>query len=303
MTTRVAAHLLGVAQHAAGAQEPRSAAGERVEPRHRLDVVVEDVGPLGDHARQRHLLAAEVGRQHLDLGVGREAADRADHADERRRAEVGQVVAVDAGDHRVAQPHPLDRLGDAQRLERIVEGRLAGLDVAEAAAAGAGVAEDHERRRAALPAVADVRAGGLLADGVQPLGVHLLAQLAVARAARARDLEPGAACARRNAAHASPNARAPRSPPGLRASGCVTRAPRLQLAARAAARSGDEALAQRRTPRRAEGDRACGSSSSRRRGRPVSRATEVTAAPRHRRHDPVERLEVVVDVDREAVRR
>ena len=48
-------------------------------------------------------------------------------------------------------------------------GRLAGLDVAEAAAARAGVAEDHERGGAALPAVADVGAGGLLADRVQPL--------------------------------------------------------------------------------------------------------------------------------------
>jgi hypothetical protein len=97
----LAAHLLGVAQHTAGAQELRAAAGEWVEPRHRLDVVVEDVGALGDDARERHLLAAEVGCQNLDLGVGREAPHRADHSDERRRAEIGQVVAVDAGDHRV----------------------------------------------------------------------------------------------------------------------------------------------------------------------------------------------------------
>ena len=101
----VAAHLLRVAQHAAGAQEARPAPRQRVQPRHGLDVVVEDVGPLGDHARERHLLAAEVGREHLDLAARRQAPDRADHADEGGRAEVGQVVAVDAGDHRVAQPH------------------------------------------------------------------------------------------------------------------------------------------------------------------------------------------------------
>src|SRR5215212_12080056 len=42
----VAAHLLGVLQYAARAQEPRAAAGQRIEARHGLDVVVEDVGPL-----------------------------------------------------------------------------------------------------------------------------------------------------------------------------------------------------------------------------------------------------------------
>jgi hypothetical protein len=62
-------------------REPRRA--DRIQARHDLDVVVEDVGALGDHARQRHLLAAEVGREHLDLAAGRLQADRADHADER----------------------------------------------------------------------------------------------------------------------------------------------------------------------------------------------------------------------------
>jgi hypothetical protein len=46
---------------------------------------------------------------------------------------------------------------------------LAVADVAERAAAGADVAEDHEGRRAAAEAFADVRAGGFLADGVQLL--------------------------------------------------------------------------------------------------------------------------------------
>src|SRR5262249_39069877 len=68
--------------------------------------------------------------------------------------------------------------------------RLAGLDVAEPAAARARVAEDHERCGAALPALADVRAGRLLADRVQVLGLDARAQLAVARASGRRDLEP-----------------------------------------------------------------------------------------------------------------
>ena len=183
-------HLQRVAQDAQRALPARAAAGDRVQPRRDLDVVVEDVRALGDHLRQRHLLAAEVGRQALDLAPRRLHADRADHADPRLGAVVGQVVAVDARHHRVAEAHLRHRAGDAQRLERVVEGRLAGLDVAEAAAARAGVAEDHEGRRAALPAVADVRAGGLLADRVQALVADHPVELAVALAARRRDLEP-----------------------------------------------------------------------------------------------------------------
>ena len=184
------AHLARVAQDAQRALPARAPARHRVQPRRDLDVVVEHVGPLGDHLRERHLLAAEVGRQALDLAPRRLHADRADDADPGLRAVVGQVVAIDAGDDRMAEPHLRHRAGDAQRLERVVEGRLAGLDVAEAAAARAGVAEDHERRRAALPAVADVRAGGLLADRVQALVADHPVELAVALPARRRHLEP-----------------------------------------------------------------------------------------------------------------
>src|SRR3954452_18057023 len=65
-----------------------------------------------------------------------------------------------------------------------------GLDVAETAAPRARVAEDHERRRAALPALADVRARRLLADRVKVLVADLAVELPVARATRWRHLEP-----------------------------------------------------------------------------------------------------------------
>ena len=124
------------------------------------------------------------------MQLGRQHPDRADHADEGARPVVGQVVAVDRGDDGVAQPHRLHLVGDAQRLQRVVPGRLAGLHVAEAAAPGADVAEDHEGRRAALPALADVRAVGLLADGVEVVGADLLLQPPVVRPARRRHLQP-----------------------------------------------------------------------------------------------------------------
>src|SRR5579884_1581607 len=106
-------------------------------------------------------------------------------------AVVREVVAVDAGDHRVAESHPGDRPGDPGRLERVVPGRLAGLDVAEAAASSADVAEDHERGGASLPALADVGACRLLADRVEVLLGDEPVELAVLRAAGRGDLEPG----------------------------------------------------------------------------------------------------------------
>ena len=124
------------------------------------------------------------------LVLRRLASDLPDDADEGCRPVVGEVVAVDAGDDRVPESHLGHRARHPGGLERIVPGRLAGLDVAEPAAARAGVAEDHERGRAPLPALADVRARRLLADRVQVLLLDEALQLPVARAAGRRDLEP-----------------------------------------------------------------------------------------------------------------
>ena len=148
-----------------------------------------------------------------------------------RGALVGQVVAVDRGDDRVAQAHARDRARHARRLERVVPGRLAGLDVAEAAAARAGVAEDHERRRAALPALADVRAGRLLADRVQVLRADQLGQLAVALAARRRHLEPRRLALAQRAHVGAEHASARPCRRGSRASACGAHAAHREHAA------------------------------------------------------------------------
>src|SRR5206468_10800339 len=120
----------------------------------------------GDHPGEGHLLTLEVWCQDLDLAAGRLAADLGDHGDEGAGTEIGEVVAIDRGDHRMAQTHPGDRPGDAGRLEGVVPGRLAGPRIAEATPAGAGVTADHEGRGGAFPAFAGVPAGGLSADGV-----------------------------------------------------------------------------------------------------------------------------------------
>ena len=124
--------------------------------------------------------------------LGTFALQRADRRREVRRAAVRQVVAVDRRDDDVLEAHARGGLREPERLERV--GRpvgLAGVDVAVPAGAGARVAEDLERRRAAPPALGDVRAAGLLADRVQAGAVDELADVVVARVrARRAHLHP-----------------------------------------------------------------------------------------------------------------
>ena len=158
-----------------------------------LDVVVEDLGAGREHGAQRLLLdAEEVGRQHLDARVGQLRLDRADRGGEVAGAAVGDVVAVDGRDDDVLQLHLRGGLADPERLERVrrVLG-LAGVDVAVAAGARARVAEDLEGRGAAPPALGDVRAARLLADGVQREPVQQLLDVEVASVgARRANLHP-----------------------------------------------------------------------------------------------------------------
>src|SRR5262249_38054026 len=72
-----------------------------------------------------------------------------------------------------------------------VEGlRLAGVDLAEVAAARALVTTDEERRLAVLPALEDVGAARLLADRVQALGLHQAVELGVRRPHLRPGLDP-----------------------------------------------------------------------------------------------------------------
>ena len=121
------------------------------------------------------------------VASGSFALERADRRRVVAGAAVGDVVAVDRGDDDVLELHLRRGLREPQRLERV--GRrlgLAGVDVAVAAGARAGVAEDLERRRAAAPALGDVRAARLLADRVQRQAVHELLDVEVRGVLRRR---------------------------------------------------------------------------------------------------------------------
>jgi len=86
------------------------------------------------------------------------------------RPTVREVVAVDARDDHVVEVQLPHRAPDVLGLVRVGwRGRLDGLHGTESAAPRALVPEHHQGHRGviALPALADIRAAGLLADGVE----------------------------------------------------------------------------------------------------------------------------------------
>src|SRR5208282_3678685 len=84
-----------------------------------------------------------------------------------------------------------DRRRDAQRLQLVHFAWQAGAHRAESAAPRAAVPKDHEARRPVrAPALVEVGASRLLADGVKLLGAHGLLYRDVALRSLEPDLEP-----------------------------------------------------------------------------------------------------------------
>ena len=160
-----------------------------LEPGHRLEVVVEDLGRGREDDVDRFGAAVEVGRQDLDRRPG-PRADGQDALAEVLGAAVGRVVAGHRRDHDVPQAQPGAGLGQPVGLVDRNGLGLAPLHRAEAARAGADLAQDHERRRPAGPAFRAVRATAALADRLEPqLGDQVLGEVSSPRR-RDRPLEP-----------------------------------------------------------------------------------------------------------------
>ncbi len=155
--------LLHALQQAQRGEVARAGPDAQVKARHGLEVVVEDVGPRSHDRFDRARLAQEIGRQHLDRRLRRARADRADGLGEMLRTAILQIVTVDGGDDDVLEPEFRHGLGDVHRLLRIEGAGKSRGDVAERAGARADLAHDHHGGVPALPAFADIGAGGLLA--------------------------------------------------------------------------------------------------------------------------------------------
>jgi hypothetical protein len=129
--------------------------------------VVEGVWPRVDDGPYGVPVPFEVRGEHLDGASRHVVPDLAYGSGEDRGTAVPELVAVHARYDGVLEAHLSGGVSDAPRLVEIELGRLAGKDGAETAGAGTDVAKDHEGGGAVVPALADVRAAGLLADGVE----------------------------------------------------------------------------------------------------------------------------------------
>ena len=164
----------------------------------RLDVLREDLDSgihdgldVGKHA-------LEVRRQRFDRGRGIRRLDRAHAGREMRGAAVRQVVAIHRGQHDVAEAHQRNRARGVRGLVGVEPAaRIAGVHRAEAAGARAHRAHEEERRRAGIPALADVRAMRFFADRAEAVLAHGLPQHLVARSGRERGTQPARLLARR----------------------------------------------------------------------------------------------------------
>ena len=190
---------VGASQQFQAALVARLVAHAAIEAGHRLGVVIEDLRRGPQDGLEGLPVAVEVGDQQLDRGARREPPDPAHGLDEEGGAAVGHVVAVDRRDHRVVEAHPLDGHRYPARLVGVEGAGAAAAHLAVAAGAGADLAEDEEGGRAAVPALADVGAARLLADGVQALVAHQPAQTLVGGAAGRARLEPSRLGSRRAA--------------------------------------------------------------------------------------------------------
>ncbi len=196
-----------------------------LETGHRLDVVVEHVGPNLTDPGQGLGRPLEVGDQHLHPRGRAPAADGLHRAGHEVGPAVGQVVAGHHGEHGMVEAQVIDGLGHPVGLGGVGRERLRGVDGAETAGPGAALAEQHERGRALVPALVDVGAARFLAHrhqvelagealqlpvpGVGPhLGLHprRLALGQVHPVAHPGPVEPGAQPNR----HPTPAARARR---------------------------------------------------------------------------------------------
>ena len=152
--------------------------------------MVEDVRFRRDDNLERAVLAQKIGREKFDRRGRTARADRANGFGEMLGTAVIEVVAVHRSDDDVAKPELESRLRDVLGLRRIEHAGQTGLDVAEGASAGAGVAHDHEGGVLLVPALADVRAARLLAHRDEAVFLDDISRVGIAARSRRAHADP-----------------------------------------------------------------------------------------------------------------
>jgi len=184
------AALFGVSEHFKAAFKACAETDLFVEAGDGFGVVVEDVGGGVENDVHGGVGALEIGNEDFHATAGDAFADGTDGGGEDASTAIGLIVTVDAGDDGKLEAHAGDGFGDPAGFIVINREWCPFLHGAEAAAAGAEVAKDHEGGSAAIPAVADVGAGGTFADCMEiEIGDELF-EIAVIVADRGGSFEP-----------------------------------------------------------------------------------------------------------------
>jgi hypothetical protein len=159
--------------------------------RNRLEIMIEDIGLGRNDPLERALFAQKIRGQDLDRGVRAHCLDRRDHLREMPCPAIVKVVAIDGGYDGMGEPEFFYRFADTGGLGRIECARKTSLDIAEGAGTRASVAQDHESRMFLFPALADVGAASLLADGYESMFLDNFSCRVPLRRARRLDPDPG----------------------------------------------------------------------------------------------------------------
>src|SRR5208283_1657263 len=117
---------------------------------------------------QRFFEALKIRNQHFDAAIWNQLANLANGFRENLGAANVVVIAIHAGHHGMLQAKRGYSLSHPARFIPVDGFGPALGHGAEAAAAGADIAQQHERRRLVIPALPDVRALCRLANRVQP---------------------------------------------------------------------------------------------------------------------------------------
>jgi len=142
-----------------------------VESRRGLHIMIEHVRTGVENTRDGVMIAAEIGRQHFDAGVGERTSHLPNRIGEMTRSTVVQIVAIDAGDDDVSQSHRRRHASDVGRFVRIeahiLLRRRPLRHRTESAASRAKIPQDHEGRGAPVKALVNIRTARGFAYGVQ----------------------------------------------------------------------------------------------------------------------------------------
>ena len=181
---RLGSVALGKRQHVQGLRVTGARVSHRMgQSLDRFQILRVRDQPGIEHRGHRIEVAGKVRGQRFHRGLRRALVNGLDAGRVVRCAAIGQIVAIDRGQHHVFQRHQCDRIGHLHRLQRIQPTvGIAGADRAELARTRAYRTHQHQRGGAAAPAFSDIRALGLGADRVELVRIDNVTHFLIARA-------------------------------------------------------------------------------------------------------------------------